>query len=324
MRQTAASAPGKVILFGEHFVVKGSRSLATAISLRVKTIVREYTGGRIRFHSPLANVNSWIDPSTLEYGDDRLAPLARMLSYLRDEMGFQIVPHEVYVESRLPVGAGLGSSASLAAAYALAYTSFLGDPLSREDLLRASYEAEKVAHGNPSGVDNTIAVYGGGLIYRRGSGFEQVDIRLPTGSRLLVLDTGVSRDTRRVVEHVLRVADRTWPVSRLIYEAADGIIDLALEALESGDAVKLGLLMNLNQGLLNSVGASSGVIERVVFRVRENGALGAKLTGAGWGGSVIALVWDSNVDCVVDSVRGHVRSVHDVEIGVEGARVEEA
>ena len=321
MRKASASAPGKVILFGEHFVVKGSRSLAVAISLRVKTTVAE-SRGKIRFYSPLAGLESWIDPVNLEYGDERLAPLARMLEYLRDKYGFNIEPHKVIVESNLPVGAGLGSSASLAASYALAYTAFMGSPLSKEELLDVSYEAEKVAHGNPSGVDNTIAVYGGGLIYKRGVGFEHVGVDLPPGYRLLIIDTGVPRNTRSVVEHVLNIASMTWEASEHVYRAADKIIDLALKALRNRDAFLLGTLMNLNQGLLNAVGASSEVIERVVFSLRRSGAVGAKLTGAGWGGSVIALVSEDLVGRVRESLSGMVESIHDVVIGVDGVRLE--
>lgn len=322
MKEATASAPGKVILFGEHFVVKGSRSLAVSITLRVRTTVSESTG-LIRFYSPLARVDSWINPSTLEYGDERLAPLSRLLEYLRERHGFRIVPHNVVVESSLPVGAGLGSSASLAASYALAYSAYMGSPLSREELLEASYEAEKVAHGNPSGVDNTIAVYGGGLIYRRGSGFNRLDVQLPPGYKLLVIDTGVPRNTRSVVEHVLNVASITWEASEHLYIAADKIIDLALRALKARDAFLLGTLMNLNQGLLNAMGASSDVIENVVFALRRSGALGAKLTGAGWGGSVIALVSEDLVDRVKANVSGMARSIHDVGIGVDGVRLED-
>ncbi len=319
--KVAASAPGKVILFGEHFVVKGSRSLATAIPLRVHVII-EPGEGKIVFHSPIAGVDAWINPRDLSYGDSRLAPIARLLAFLKEEYGYSIVPHRVTVESKLPVGAGLGSSASLAVAYALAYTAYHGDPLERERLLRASYEAEKVAHGNPSGIDNTIAVYGGSLIYKRGQPPKRIDLSLPRGYKLIVADTGIPRNTRRVVEHVLRVAEATWRASQHIYEAADRIVDLALQAIREGDPRLLGTLMNLNQGLLNAVGASSRAIEEVVHALRRAGALGAKLTGAGWGGAVIALVEEGVDERVMASVRPLTRSVFSVDIGVEGARLE--
>ncbi len=322
MREAVASAPGKVILFGEHFVVKGSRSLVAAISLRVRVRVSPREGGRIRFHSPIAGVESWIDPATLEYGDPRLAPLARLLEHLSG-LGYERVPHDVYVESSLPVGAGLGSSASLAVAYALAYTASLGDPLRGEDLVRAGYEAEVVAHGNPSGVDNTIAVYGGALVYRRGEGFRRVPLSLPRGYRLLVVDTGVPRVTRRVVEHVLGVAERAWESARHIYRAADALVDLALEAFRRGDAGMLGTLMNMNQGLLYAVGASSRVIEEIVYEARDAGAVGAKLTGAGWGGSVIVLAGADRLSRVVSRLRRLARSVHIVDLAGPGALLHE-
>ncbi len=321
--RAVASAPGKVILFGEHFVVKGSRSLVTAIPLRVRVIINPTDQEKIIFKSPIAGVHAWINPGDLSYGDERLAPLAKLLEYLRSSLGYSIFPHEVIVESKLPVGAGLGSSASLAAAYALAYTAFHGSPLDRSKLLAVSYEAEKVAHGNPSGIDNTIAVYGGSLIYKRGSPPQRISVSLPVGYKLIVADTGIQRNTRRVVEHVLRVADATWKASKFIYTAADAIIDLALNALKNNDAELLGLLMNLNQGLLNAVGASSKTIEEVLHHMRRGGALGAKLTGAGWGGAVIALVSEENVDNVFNLVKPIVKAVFSVGIGADGVLLEE-
>jgi len=321
LRSAVASAPGKVILYGEHFVVKGSRSLVASISLRARVRTRESTGRIVRVRSPQVGIDSWIDLGSLEAGDPRLAPLARILEVLSG-MGYSLVPHDAVVESEIPVGAGLGSSASTAVAYALAYTGMLGDPLSRDDLIRVSYEAEKVTHGRPSGVDNTIAVVGGGLVYRRGEGFRHVDLRLPHGTTLLVVDTGVGRSTRDVVQHVLSVAESTWEASRHIYEAADRIVGLALDAFERGDAVLLGRLMNLNQGLLNAVGASSRIIEDIVFEARGAGALGAKLTGAGWGGAVIVLVREEDAERVVGSVGGLARRVFRVGLGGRGAVLE--
>jgi len=321
-RYAVASAPGKVILFGEHFVVKGSRSLVASISLRVRVRLEEAGGGRIRVVSPGVGLDSWIDPGTLEPGDPRLAPIARLLEVLAGE-GYEVIPHTARIESEIPVGAGLGSSASLAVAYALAYTGMHGSPLPVEDLIRVSYEAEKVAHGRPSGVDNTIAAVGGGLVYRRGEGFRRVPLELPRGHVLLVADTGVPRSTRQVVEHVLRVAESTWEASSLLYEAADRIVGMALDAFKRGDAALLGALMNLNQGLLNAVGASSRVIEEIVFEARRLGALGAKLTGAGWGGAVIALAGEDRAGGLAEGLGGLARRVFLVGLGGPGARLEE-
>ncbi len=320
--RAAASAPGKVILFGEHFVVKGSRSLAAAISLRVRVTIAD-GGGKITVVSPSIGLEARIDPETLEPSDQRLLPLARMLAFLKDEYGYSIVPHEALVESQLPVGAGLGSSASFAVAYALAYTAFHGSPLDRRRLVRAGFEAEKVAHGKPSGVDNTIAFEGGGIVYRRGEPPVKVEIRLPPETSLIVVDTGIPRSTREVVESVLARAESTWRASTHIYKAADEIVDLALEAFRRGDARLLGTLMDLNQGLLNAMGASSLAIERIVHEARAAGALGAKLTGAGRGGSVIILAPRGRVWDIVARLNPLAKSIHEVTLGGEGARLEE-
>ncbi len=321
--RASASAPGKIILFGEHFVVRGARSLVSAVSLRVRVSLSETRGGAIRVRSPAVGLDARISTESLEPSDERLAPIARLIAFLRDEYGFSVLPHEAVVESEIPVGAGLGSSASLAAAYALAYTALHGAPLGRDDLVRASYEAEKVAHGRPSGVDNTVAVVGGTLLYRRGEGFRRVDVRLPEGSALLVVDSGVSRSTRRAVEDVLARAEATWRAAEHIYRAADEIVDLALEAFRRGDARLLGELMDLNQGLLNAMGASSEVIESIVFEARRAGAYGAKLTGAGRGGAVIVLAPEEASWELAARLSRKARGVYRVGLGVQGARLEE-
>jgi len=315
----AASAPGKVILFGEHFVVRGSRSLTAAVSLRARAEVSP-APETILVESPALGLKASIDPETLEPGDPRLEPLARLLAHLRS-IGYSVEPHRVRIASEIPPGAGLGSSASVAA---LAYTAAHGDPLRGEALIRAAYEAERAAHGRPSGVDNTIVVTGGGLVYRRGHGFQPVEVRLPRGTVMLVADTGVPRSTRRVVEEVLARAEATWRAAQHIYRAADEIVGLALEALASGDAGLLGELMDLNQGLLNALGASSIHIERVVHAARAAGALGAKLTGAGRGGAVLVLAREEEARRVEEAVSRHAARVYRVALGVEGARVEHA
>jgi len=318
----AASAPGKVILFGEHFVVKGARSLTATVSLRARAEVSP-GGPGITVESPRLHLNARIDPETLEPGDPRLEPLARLLAHLRG-MGYSVEPHRVRITSEIPPGAGLGSSASVAAAYALAYTAAQGAPLEGEALIGAAYEAERAAHGRPSGVDNTVVVLGGGIVYRRGSGFQPVSVRLPEGTVMLVVDTGVARSTREVVADVLARAEATWEASKHLYRAADEIVGLALDAIQRGDARLLGELMDLNQGLLNALGASSLPIEKVVFAARAAGALGAKLTGAGRGGAVLVLAPEARAREVEAAVAPHAARVYRVALGVEGARIEYA
>ncbi len=318
-----ASAPGKIILFGEHFVVKGIQSIATAIDLRVTVSLEERSDGYVYISSPRAGIDAKISLESLLRAEGVLAPLAGLLRYFKDRYGVDPRPFNLHVESQIPVGAGLGSSAAFSAAFSLAYSRMTGLTLTRKEIAMASLEAEKIAHGRPSGIDSTIAVYGGSILYVKGEEPKPLTLRLPEGVSIIVADTGRERSTRQVVEHVLSVAERTRPASDHIYSAAGEIVRLALQAFASQDARLLGILMDVNQGLLYSVGASSYEIEKLLFAARRAGALGAKLTGAGWGGSIIALVEDFLAGRVKEELlRSGAREVFSTGIGAEGVKSE--
>ncbi len=324
MKRVIASAPGKIILFGEHFVVRGTRSIASAISRRVYVSITESDSRYIRLISPEAGLDSVIDLETLEPGDPMLAPLASMLEYIRDTLGYRIIPITIKVKSELPIGAGLGSSAAFSAAFAKAFLTYIGEKDSLELVRKISMVGETKAHGKPSGIDIAMAIEGGTIIYRRGEKPVKISLSLPQGYSLIVANTGVERSTREVVEFVLHRADRTFRVSSMLYEAVDRLIDIALGAFESGDMELLGELMDMNQGLLYSMGASSDVIERLVWAARKNGALGAKLTGAGWGGSIIVLTDEALAPAVKSVlVNEGALDVFEVSLGEPGVRVEE-
>jgi len=321
--RVVASAPGKLILFGEHFVVKGYRAIATSISLRARVTVEESEGSWVELYSPTLGARSRVSLSLEEPVARELEVYVEILRALRRE-GYSIVPHRVTVESEMPVAAGLGSSAATSVAYTLAYTTLLGSPLQGDGLLRVSLEGEKVAHGRPSGVDNTIAAMGGTIVYRRGEKPIQVEARIPEGYTFIVADTGIKRSTRNVVEHVLSLAETLWDVSEHIYKASDALVERALEALRRGDMELLGKLMYVNHGLLAAMGASNLALDTLVNIAKASGALGAKLTGAGWGGCIVALARKgSEAETLARELSKHASSVRLVDIHVPGATVEE-
>ncbi|GBF09824.1 mevalonate kinase [Aeropyrum pernix] len=323
MRAARASAPGKVIIVGEHFVVRGSLAIVAAIGRRLRVTVRSGGKGIVLESSMLGRHSA---PLPGQGAEAKVSPvLEPYIAVLRSlaARGYSVVPHTILVESSIPPRAGLGSSAASMVAYALSYSAMHGDPLSAEDLYSVAMEGEKIAHGKPSGVDVTIAVRGGVLAYRMGE--NPVDIRPGlTGVTLLVADTGVERRTRDVVEHVLSIADALGEASTHIYKAADLIAREALHAIEKGDAEGLGLMMNAAQGLLSSLGASSLEIETLVYRMRSAGALGAKLTGAGWGGCVIGLFKEGQVERGLEAVAESSSQAFTAPIAEEGARLEES
>ncbi|MEB2836417.1 MAG: mevalonate kinase [Desulfurococcales archaeon] len=321
-RLAVASAPGKVILLGEHFVVRGSRALVASISLRVRVEVERRGSWPSIIESEGLGSRALLRRNLRLEGPAEFEPFKAILGLLHSR-GWSLEPFRARITGGLPIGAGLGSSAAVSAAFALAYTALLGSPAPPRDLLELALEGERVVHENPSGVDSAIAVHGGFLVYRRGEEPRRVDLRLPEGSVLVIADSGIPRRTGDIVLHVLGRARAAGRASEALYRAADILIDEALNALREGDARRLGALMDLAHGMLAGLGASSRVLDGLVHAAREAGAYGAKLTGAGWGGSIIALVPGDAVERVRAALLGAgARWAEAVSLGGPGAVLE--
>lgn len=270
-----SSAHGKVILLGEHSVVYGRPALAAAISPGVDAIARESEGPLTLFVRP------WECSFTPGDGSD-LGRALEVLSALLGAAGLRIdaVMH-------LPGGGGLGSSASLGVACARAVAEARGITLGDARLLDVALAWEKVFHGNPSGVDHTLAALGGVGVFTRAEGLRRVIPRVPL--RLCIGDTGERASTREMVGIVAKAHSRKREATEKTFDAIAALVRNAALALEAGDSRALGELMDLNQVLLSSLMVSTERVETLCRAAREAGALGAKLTGAGGGGCVIAL-----------------------------------
>lgn len=286
-------ASGKVILLGEHTVVYGAPALAAGLERGARATVRAIDDGRgARGASDANDTNNTARKSALQIGDRAIIAdasseddLARAFAALLAE-GTPSPPTQVEAASDLPPGGGLGSSAALGVAIARAVEDFAG----RDDaaVLTRAAAWERVFHGNPSGIDTAAAFTGGLLRFSRESGVTRLDARAPLW--LCVGWSGESSSTRSMVEGVARLrARRPELVDRSISGAA-ALVETAALALRAGDTESLGKLMDLAQMLLAGLMVSTESIEHMCALARGAGALGAKLTGAGGGGSVIALV----------------------------------
>ena len=315
------SAPGKVILFGEHFVVKGSPAIAGSIGLRVTVEAKEKTGWPLLIVSRSLGMEARVDRNLkLRTGHPEIfAPFKRILEIISQHV--ELKPAYIVITSQIPIAAGLGSSAASAAAFARAYMEVLGIKPDKNLLLEISYEAEKVVHGKPSGIDNTIVVEGGVIMYEKGKGYRRINVDM-RDAMLVIADTGVKRNTGRIVQAVLERYDRHPRLFESLYGTAAILVDEARQALEQGDVEKLGELMDINQGLLYSIGVSSMEIEQILHAARRAGALGAKLTGAGRGGSVIALSYMKDAELVRRRMLERAPWAAIGGFGGEGVRVE--
>lgn len=272
-----ATAFGKLILLGEHAVVYGSPALVLGIDLKCDAATEQGgTGRRLRL---------------LDRECDAAAPddLARAFTALLDDGG---APDDltVTITGDLPPGVGLGFSAAAAVSAARAVGALVGDA-SDEAVRRRATAWERVFHGNPSGVDVAAAMFGGCTRFiRQDDGSVNVS-RVPVKAALTLCVglTGTRSSTKEMVEGLAELRRRNTEMVDQSVAAITAVVDNGIAAVGAGDVVALGELMTMNQMLLAGLMLSTSTIETMVAQARDAGALGAKLTGAGGGGAVVAL-----------------------------------
>ncbi|MDI6768473.1 MAG: mevalonate kinase [Anaerolineales bacterium] len=287
---TTSSAPGKIILFGEHAVVYGFPALAVPIT-QVQAIVtvteRDGTPGEIFIEAPDISLFSNLESLPSDH------PLAAVIQSVLSALGISSPPPlTVHVTSTIPVASGLGSGAAVSIAILRALSAFFGQPLPDERVSALAYEVEKLHHGTPSGIDNTVITYAKPVYFIKNQPIEIFQVAKPF--TLLIGDTGIASPTRAVVGDVRKLWEAEPVRFETIFDSVAGIARKARKAIESGETHLLGALMNENHALLQEMTVSSPELERLVEAARAAGADGAKLSGGGRGGNMIALVRPAN------------------------------
>ncbi len=302
-----ASAPAKIILLGEHFVVYGEPAIVLAIDKRAYARVERRNDNRLYIRSTDLNLVGLFenDSFRVEQGDLKEAkmkfePVKHAVEKVMEKYG-KHVGLDIEINSTVPVGAGLGSSAAVIAATTAATGAILDVKLSKEDILRITFAAEKIVHGTPSGVDPAISTMGGTMLFQMDTGFKPLEVK--TDIPLIIGDTGVGRSTRVQVEKVRDLVDKYPRVTEPFMKAACEIVSRAIDALKENDLETLGVMMNMNHALLYGVGVSDESLEWLTNAARKAGALGAKLTGAGGGGCMIALAREEKLEQVSEAIQ---------------------
>ncbi|MBI33342.1 MAG: hydroxymethylglutaryl-CoA reductase [Gammaproteobacteria bacterium] len=278
-----AVTSGKAILLGEHSVVYGRHAIAVPIPLNIRVKVEKANDG------VLLMIPSWGVEYRLDKKPEERQSFEKPAALILEKMDLSNVGMKIEVFSDIPRGMGLGGSAVLAVSIIKALNQYFRMELSEQEINAMAFESEKIAHGNPSGIDNTIATYGHPLIYRKNEDTlkERLQIKEPFD---LVLAFSKSEGlTAKTVAHVRS----QWKSNQEMYEGVfndiDAIVLKGIQAIQNNDLKQLGELMNFNQGLLNTLQVSTPELERMIHIARDAGAFGAKLTGGGGGGAMIAV-----------------------------------
>lgn len=299
------TAHGKVILFGEHAVVHGVPALAVGIDrgawAEATPRTRESAPDGVAAAPPSTlHVRGW-NVTVSDDATDESLPLARALRDVlvvtrraqREGGAAPIGPVTIEAAANLPPGGGLGCSAALGVAVARA----LNPGASPETIAGRADAWERVFHGNPSGIDAAVASLGGCVQFQRSTvvGTPAViqRVRVPSPVHLCVGHSGQASSTKSMVEAVARMRERRPESTQRTFDAIHTLVKNARLAVEAGDVRAVGQLLDLNQMLLSGLFVSTPEIEQMCATARASGALGAKLTGAGGGGCVVALVDDA-------------------------------
>jgi mevalonate kinase len=302
-----ASAPGKIILYGEHAVVYGRPAIAVPVrQIRARTVVSagpHDQPGIVRIQA--ADID--LDASLDELEPDH--PLKRVISGVLDELQIPRLPAcKLQISSSIPVAAGLGSGAAVSVATIRAMAAFLGHPLTDERVSALAYEVEKLHHGTPSGIDNTVITYAAPVYFRKGQPIEI--LHLGGHFTIVIGDTGFSSPTLVAVGDLRKLWQDEPHRYESIFDSVGDIVQRARVCIENGMSQALGPLMDENQSLLEQMGVSSSELDKLVQAARHAGALGAKLSGGGRGGNMIALTHPEHAEQVARALRdaGAVRT----------------
>ncbi len=297
-----SESPSKVILFGEHSVVYGYPAIASAINLKTYVNVTQQNGYTTIFSESLNLRWTYNERIPGEF-----LPLKRIIDVIEEKYGVTLKNGlKIDIKSDVRPGSGLGSSASVAAAFAGALLYYIKGKLDAKELNEIAYEAEKVAHGTPSGIDNTVAVNGGIIKFVKTDNGPLIEkIKLNQEIPLIIVDTGLGRSTRVAVSKVRELFSIESNLIKKIFEGIGHIAERIWEDLSKKriSLKKIGQLMNVNHGLLSAIGVSNSRIEEIVNYSREIGAYGAKITGAGLGGYVLVLPNENNIDEIFEKLR---------------------
>ncbi|MCC5914104.1 MAG: hydroxymethylglutaryl-CoA reductase, degradative [Balneolaceae bacterium] len=274
---------GKIILTGEHSVVFGKHAVAAPINLKMMARVQD------REKDVVVVIPRWGVEQKLKFGDDHKYSIYRSLEMILDELNLRDKGIALEIRPEVPRAMGMGGSAALAVSIIRALSRHFELNLTEKEIRDLSFKSEDIVHGGASGIDNTVATYRKLILYRKDEPPKMELLSLKSSIPVVIGLSGVESMTSGMVAKVRKSHERYPEWYGQIFDRMDELALASREALEEGDLPKLGEIMNLNHGYLNTLQVSCPEVEDLVQIARNSGALGAKLTGGGGGGAIIAL-----------------------------------
>ncbi|MBL8099060.1 MAG: mevalonate kinase [Anaerolineales bacterium] len=292
-----SSAPGKIILFGEHAVVYNRPALAVPVNqVQVDVEILDSDSAGVWIHAPIIDLHAEL--STLQPDHAIGSVILKVLSLLDTSPSSTNI--QINISSTIPVASGLGSGAAVSVALIRALSSFFSNPLTDNQINELVFEIEKLHHGTPSGIDNTVITFNKPVYFIKGQPIETFTVGKPF--TIVIADTGIPAPTKESVGDVRRLWLKDNNKFENIFNEIAQISLIARRSIESGKPELLGDLMDHNHSLLQQLTVSSPELDKLVLSARDAGALGAKLSGGGRGGNMIALVNQAEASQVAESL----------------------
>jgi len=308
--KSKASAPGKVILFGEHFVVYGVKAILCAVNKRVTVTAEKIKEEKISIKSDIGDLELELNKPISEIN----SPLKPFYYLANKIIRNQSTGIEIKIESDIPLGAGLGSSSACCVAGAAAISKLFSEK-TKEEILELAIEAERTIFKNTSGADCTVCTYGGIIEYEKEKGF--IKIKSEPNFHLIIANSNIKHSTESIVSKVKQFKNEdTERFSKLCNDESKLIEDV-LQLLKENNIQKLGQKVVQNQKYLETIGISNEKLKDMI-KIGQESSFGTKITGAGDGGCVFSLTDESNLENTINGFKKKNYDCFSVKIDYDG------
>ena len=284
--KSKASAPGKVILFGEHFVVYGIKAILCSINKRVTVTAEKTNGKKISINSKIGKLV--LEPNKII--SEINSPLKPFYYLANKAIKNEDTGIHIEIDSEIPLGAGLGSSSACCVAGSAAIFKLFRD-ISKEEILEHAIEAEKTIFKNTSGADCTVCTYGGIMEYDKNNGFKKIEDK--PNFQLVIVNSNIEHSTQSMVSKVKEFENKNKEKFSNLSDLESQLVEDVLKLVKENKTKEIGEKMNKNQEYLEILGISNNELTKMI-RIGQSSSFGAKITGSGGGGCIFVLTNESN------------------------------
>ena len=308
--KSIASAPGKVILFGEHFVVYGVKAILCSINKRVTVTAEKTSERKISINSKIGKLELEPDKPISEIN----SPLKPFYYLANKAVENKDTGIHIQIDSEIPLGAGLGSSSACCVAGAAAIFKLFGN-ISKEEVLKLAIEAERTIFENTSGADCTVCTYGGIMEYDKNKGFKKIEHE--PNFQLVIINSNIEHSTQSMVSKVKEFENKNKEEFSRLSNLESELVEDVLKLVKENKIQEIGLKMNQNQEYLENIGISNKELVKMV-KIGQESSFGAKITGSGGGGCIFALTNESNLQNILKKFKDNNYECFSTKIDFKG------